>query len=58
MKSSAAELGARLVVELHPSRVVVKAGAFPGEGVVGGRGGPHESGEEIDGAVEGVEDGP
>lgn len=58
MKGPAAELGAALVVELQPRLVVVKAGAFPPQRRVGGRGGTDEGGEEIDGAVESPEDRP
>lgn len=58
MKCTAAELGTGLVIELQPSLVVVKASAFPFNGVVFDRGGAYVSGEEVDGGVERVEKRP
>lgn len=59
MKSSAAEFGAGVVVELEPGRVFVEAGSFPTESVVRrGGGGADEAWEDIDRAVEVVEDRP
>lgn len=58
MKSSTAKFAAGLVMELHPSRVLVKAGTFPLQTVARGRRRAHESGQEIDCAVQRVEDWP
>lgn len=58
VKSTASELGLALVVELHPSLVLVKAGAFPLQRRIGGGGGADEGREEIDGAVKSPEDRP
>lgn len=56
VQSPTSPLRAGLVMELHPRRGIVKAGAFPFQGVVClRRGGSDEGGEEIDGAVEGVQ---
>lgn len=58
VKRAASKLGLALVVELHPGLVLVKAGALPLEGGVGGGGGADEGGEEVDGAVKGPQDRP
>lgn len=58
VESSSTEFTAALVVELHPSGVLVKARTFPLQAAIGGRGGANECGEEIQRAAEGVEDGP
>lgn len=54
-----AEFALALVVELHPGRGVVEAGALPVQaGIGGGGGGADEGGQEIQGAAEAVEDRP
>lgn len=61
MNSAPSEFTASLIVEFDPSRVIVKAGAFPAQirAITGGfRGGADEGGEEVDGAPEAREDGP
>lgn len=57
MESSSTESIAALVVELHPSGVLVKARTFPMQAAIRCRGGADESGKEIRRSAEGVEDG-
>lgn len=61
MDGASSKFTPRLIVELDPSRVIVKAGAFPAQvRAITGRfkGGTDEGGEEVDSAPEAVEDGP
>lgn len=58
VKGTTPKFSAALVVELHPSPVLVKARAFPLQSVVRGRGSAHEGGQEVHRAVKRVDDRP
>jgi hypothetical protein len=55
VKGTTAKFSATLVVELHPSPVLVKAPAFPLQSVVWGRGSAREAGQKVHRAVKRVE---
>lgn len=58
MKGATTKLAPRLVMELHPSLVLVKTGAFPFHGAVMVRGRAHECRKQVCCAVESVQNWP
>jgi hypothetical protein len=58
VKSATTKLATTLIMEFHPRRVVVETRAFPIDGGVAGGNGADEGGQEVDGAVERVQDRP